>query len=529
MLLLWLAWLTSFSLGNQADTATTWQPWEHTLISRVVYDNPYSVVSVTATFTGPGGAAFSTPGFWVSGNMFKIRCAFPVSGVWTWNLTCSDSGNKSLHQQSGKVSVTAYAGNNRLYRHGFVRVGYTKRYLIHQDGTPFFWLGDTGWLAFKKSSWQEWRQYVDNRAAKGFTVIQTHANQYIPDTSSQAALMPLRNDLPDPAYFQLLEEKIAYANQRGIVVLLVGLGYSGKGNYVPNMNTAAFTRYLTSRLAARAVIFSPSMDAPYDDRNDQMASLLKAAASVHLITQHVGTVAGAAEAYHLKPYIDFTALQSGHHNGATPKAYEAAVQWTHTLRQLHPTKPVINSEAMYDGRGNNEGNNWREQDARKLGWMSWLSGALGYTYGAGETDRHVAGSTGGLFRFVQDSLQYDYWRKVVDWPSSDQMSYLKQFFEHLTWWHLEPKPDRIRNQAGAPLQIMTLAQSPEGNLLVAYLPDNHDIRLDMTGLNKDLTGQWYNPRKNQYVPVKEPIHTTGEQLFVCPGPGDWVLLLQIRS
>jgi hypothetical protein len=121
----------------------------------------------------------------------------------------------------------------------------------------------------------------------------------------------------------------------------------------------------------------------YDKRNDQMGQHLKTVSTLHLVTQHIGTVAGAAEAYHAKSYLDFNGLQSGHHNGNMHKAYDAAFNWSLSLWKMQPTKPVINTEAVYDGRGNNEGNNWREQDARKLGWIGWLSGALGYTYGAG--------------------------------------------------------------------------------------------------------------------------------------------------
>jgi hypothetical protein len=518
--------LTAYCRTIATDSASTWQLWEHTLTSRKSYSDAYQTLSVAATFTSTDGKSVTVPGLYVSGNTFKIRFAFPASGIWNWKTTCSDAKNKTLHQRSGQVVVTAYKGLNPLYNHGFVRVGDTKRYLVFDDGTPFFWLGDTGWLAFRQSSMTEWKTYIDNRAAKGFTVIQTHASQYLPNDSTQAAISPLKNGLPDPGYFNNLDEKISYANQQGLVVLLVGLGVSGKGHYIPEMNTAAFARYLTARLASHAVIFSPSMDARYDDRNDQMATLLKAASPVHLVTQHVGTLIEAAAAYHLKPSIDFTALQSGHHNGNIAKAHEAAVKWSQNLWQLEPTKPVINSEAMYDGRGSNEGNSWREQDARKLGWMSWLSGALGYTYGAGETDRHVTGGQGGLFRFVKDSTSYDYWRNVLEWPSSTQMSYLKQFFAQIPWWQLEPAPDRIRNQANSPLQTMTLSRSRNGDLVVAYLPDNHSIQMDMNGLQSGLKGYWFNPVQNQYRTVSESIGQAGEQTFRSPGAGDWVLLLR---
>ena len=46
-----------------------------------------------------------------------------------------------------------------------------KHYLL-EDGKPFFWLGDTGWLIFGNFTDDEAYTYLRNRAEKGFNVIQ---------------------------------------------------------------------------------------------------------------------------------------------------------------------------------------------------------------------------------------------------------------------------------------------------------------------------------------------------------------------
>ena len=46
------------------------------------------------------------------------------------------------------------------------------RFLQHENGTPFFWLGDTGWLIFQRLDRNEAKQYFENRKAKGFNVVQ---------------------------------------------------------------------------------------------------------------------------------------------------------------------------------------------------------------------------------------------------------------------------------------------------------------------------------------------------------------------
>ena len=60
-------------------------------------------------------------------------------------------------------------------RHGLLKVSENKRFLVQEDGTPFFWLGDTAWELFHRLNREEADRYLENRAAKGFTVIQAVA------------------------------------------------------------------------------------------------------------------------------------------------------------------------------------------------------------------------------------------------------------------------------------------------------------------------------------------------------------------
>ncbi|MDH7571107.1 MAG: DUF4038 domain-containing protein, partial [Armatimonadota bacterium] len=56
--------------------------------------------------------------------------------------------------------------------HGPLRVTPDGRYLQHADGTPFLWLGDTAWELFHRLNREESERYLENRRAKGFTVVQ---------------------------------------------------------------------------------------------------------------------------------------------------------------------------------------------------------------------------------------------------------------------------------------------------------------------------------------------------------------------
>ena len=56
-----------------------------------------------------------------------------------------------------------------------LKVHHEKQYLMWEDGTPFFYLGDTAWELFHRLNREEADEYLSLRAAQGFHVIQAAA------------------------------------------------------------------------------------------------------------------------------------------------------------------------------------------------------------------------------------------------------------------------------------------------------------------------------------------------------------------
>ena len=54
------------------------------------------------------------------------------------------------------------------------------RYLKHQNGQPFFWLGDTGWLMPQRLNREEVAFYLDNCSRAGFNVVQVQTLNGVP-------------------------------------------------------------------------------------------------------------------------------------------------------------------------------------------------------------------------------------------------------------------------------------------------------------------------------------------------------------
>ena len=53
-----------------------------------------------------------------------------------------------------------------------IKVSENGLHLLNMDGSPFFWLGDTGWELFHRLDRDEVKIYFENRSEKGFNVIQ---------------------------------------------------------------------------------------------------------------------------------------------------------------------------------------------------------------------------------------------------------------------------------------------------------------------------------------------------------------------
>jgi hypothetical protein len=522
ILLIVLCLLVAGSPDIKVKTAVQWQPWEASLKANHKQNGRPSYLE--AIFTGPRGETFKSPGFTDDGAIFHFRAAFPSAGTWKWKSVCSDQGDKGLHNRKGKAEVKPYTGDNPLYKHGDLKVSKDKRYLVYADGTPFLWMGETGWRMTQQSAMDEWHYYIDTRAAQKFTEIQISPRGVSKKPETELEEVSFKPDnTPDPVFWQDLEAKVRYANDKGIAILMVGISKDWSDKFLKNPANQPFETYITGRLAPFMVLFSPSFDQAYMKGNDSVAVELKKY-TTHLVTQHAGTNYEANLTYRNAVSVDFCGMQSGHHGGNLQRAYNAARSWTLDMWNAIPVKPVVDIEAMYDAYGDNSGKNWREKDARKLGWIAWLSGSRGYTYGCGDVPPKVPKGAGGVWRFNKDASAYDYWRKAILWKSAGQMTIMHDFFKSFEWWKLAPSHEVILNQAINDTVKMVASINADKSLLVVYMPDNPEVILDLSSMTGTLTGKWFNTVTGNYVPVGSPVIPAKKVSFSRPGSWEDALL-----
>src|SRR4051812_48105336 len=109
-----------------------------------------------------------------------------------------------------------------------------KRSLVYLNGKPFFYMADTAWHLFEKTTRAEADLYLETRAAQGFTVIQAEVNaRFGANRNGDRAFVNDDPTRPNEAYFDYVDYVVNKANALGMYVALVPLDsrWSGDGTF----------------------------------------------------------------------------------------------------------------------------------------------------------------------------------------------------------------------------------------------------------------------------------------------------------
>ncbi len=541
----------SISLTNAAVNPGTLHPWEVYTLSFTTqnsYSNPYAVIPASkggdllqVVFDGTGGEAsgkhLTLIGFWNGGREFCVNFAAPCSGSWTYKSISTD---QSLDGKTGNFNVVPWNGyqlDENPTRNGFVRVRQTGinagHYFEYTDGHPFLWVGDTWWNWTKKDiHFDTFRELVDNRAGKGFTIGQL----FVPGNgwSQESSMLSDHYNTLDTAHIRHVEEMIRYANSKGITVW-VHAWWSRKdmATNIGAENMRRWWRYLVHRLGAYNVIWV--LAGEYNMYNyggmgldfwKDLGKMIKEEDPYQRIVGVHNTPpfweGGAeapqwstAEVLQDETWLDYNQSQVGHGRYAN----EMIPLVVSDAYKRQPPKPIVVTEAWYEFV---EGNP-RGLDIRFAAWSAMMSGAAGHTYGGGHVwlaDLPESPSSGGTW-----PREKGYLRTTYDYEGAVSMGHLANFFSHIDWWNMSPHPELIRDYP----QPLCLARP--GKEYLVYLRYGGMVRIE-TGSSDATTSYsyyWYDPGNGKMYDTKT-ITGAGPLIFRCPEsyPGvtqyhDWVL------
>ncbi|HEX5416659.1 MAG TPA: DUF4038 domain-containing protein [Chloroflexota bacterium] len=503
-------------------------PIEWSYNSGKFYPDPFNALELDLHLTAPDGSQLTVPAFWGGDQIWRVRFAPRQVGQYHFRTTCSDAANADLHDQTGALTVTEYGGNNPLLRHGPLRVNASRRYLEHQDGTPFFWLGDTWWMGLcRRLSWpDEFRTLLADRVEKGYTVVQIVAGLYpdmpaFDERGANEAGFPWETDYTriNPAYFDQADLRIAELVRAGIVPCLVGcwgyfIGWLGVEGMMP---------------------FYLSED-PNGDREFQRRAWTELAAHVksidpdhHPITIHPTSPAASRDQLVTAEHLDLDLLQTGHGDRLS---LAPTIETARRAVAAEPRLPVVNSEVCYEGIA--EAN--RQEVQRLMFWASVLSGACGHTYGAN-----------GIWQL--NSRQQPYgpsphgfswgdvpWEDAYRLPGSAQVALGKQLLEDYPWWRFEPHPEWVEPGARADDYHLPYAAGIADEVRIVYFPQATGFRwgrerFRLVGLAPDPSYRafFWDPKNARRYPI-DRVEVDASGTWVIPHPPlfqDWVLVLEM--
>ncbi len=240
---------TSFSLSVTDSTVQVPQYSVYTINmnSASSYSNPYTQVTVTATFNGPNGIQKTVKGFWDGGNSYKVRFTPTVQGTWSYTITSSpyDSGLAKTGQ------FTAIAPNN----HGFIRrdSNYPQSF-VYDDGTRYFMWGQTYYEIIRNAmTGNSWQTAVSNSKQKGMNKVRmlimhwtdNHENPY-PETSPFAG----NHDTLNLPHWQKIDQIVEYMASQGVAAEIIPLPDSAGDATGTQVQDERYIKYVIARYGA---------------------------------------------------------------------------------------------------------------------------------------------------------------------------------------------------------------------------------------------------------------------------------------
>ena len=275
-----------------------------------------------------------------------------------------------------------------------LKVSDNHRFLVTQDGRPFFWLGDTAWELFHRLNREEADRYLRNRVERRFTVIQAVVLAELnglKDPNAYGHTPLIQNDptRPNEDYFQHVDWVIARANALGLYIGLLptwGNNWHRTNGVFSPQNAAAYGEWLGKRYRDAGLVWILGGDRPVE--NDRHREILRAMArglrqgdgGSHLVTFHPSGGSGSAAWFHTEDWLDFNMRQNGHAAEFTGRYDQTATDY----RRL-PAKPVLDGEPLYEDHpvsfdANRLGYSVAADVRRPLYW-DLFGGAFGHTYG----------------------------------------------------------------------------------------------------------------------------------------------------
>jgi hypothetical protein len=420
-----------------------------------------------------------------------------------------------------------------------LRISEDKIHLVKKDGKPFFWLGDTGWELFHRLNRDEAKEYLQNRADKGFTVIQAVAlaefdGLNTPNAYGDKPLIDNDPTKPNDAYFKQVDFIVDEANKRGLIIAMLPTWgdkwNKDKWGIGPEIFTAENARiygeWLGKRYKDKQIVWVLGGDRNLVDAEDyaiirnMAAGLRKGDGGSHLLTFHPPGGKSSFDFFAEDDWIDFHTSQTGHRVGSPD--YRTNIK----ARNLKIIKPHLISEPNYEDHPNDfnpSEKGWMDDfDTREAAYWNMLSGGAGHSYG-----NHNIWQFYTEERIPVNNARTN-WHFAMNHLGAYQVGFMRKMFEKRNWQKLQPDQSVIIGDNPEGVEYKVAAVSRDNDFMMVYIPYGRKTIVSMTKIEATkLRGWWFNPRDGKTISIGD-FDNTGNREFIPTSVGrgsDWVLII----
>lgn len=398
------------------------------------------------------------------------------------------------------ASSFAQKNSDKPWVNGKLIVSENSRFLQHENGTPFFWLGDTGWLLPQNLDRNEAANYLLNCRNAGYNVVQIQVLNGVPSINAYGQMSNIDgwnfSDIDRKGvygYWDHLDYIVKTAEQQGIYVGMVCIwGGLVKAGLLDMEGARKYGTFLANRYKdCPNIVWIIGGDIVGDVKMevwDTLAETIKSIDANHLMTYHPRGRTVSARWFNSRKWLDFNMFQSGHRrygqrmdNKDYPipdNTEEDNWMYVDSAWSYKPIKPVLDGEPSYEripvGLHDAREGYWQASDVRRYAYWSVFAGSCGHTYGNNCIMSMWKPGHKAAYGNVDDMIP---WYEAQKDPGYSQMKHLKTLM--LAFPYFERVPDQsiiVNNGEKYHRHIATRGK----DWLMVYNFSGDLMRLDLT-------------------------------------------------
>ena len=413
----------------------------------------------------------------------------------------------------GLTTIFTYA--QKPWDNGRLMISSNNRYLQFENGSPFFWLGDTGWLVPQHLDRSEVEYYFNKCRRAGYNMVQIQVMDAVPSYNiyGQQSL-PYGWDFTkaDPegvySYWDHLDYIVRKAEQNGIYIGMVAIwGSQIQAGNINAEQAKAYGKFLAERYKNNPnIIWIMGGDIQgniHPEVWNALATSIKSIDNKHLMTFHPRGRYTSAKWWSKASWMDFHTFQSGHRkygqrmgNKEYPipdSTEEDNWMYVDSTWAYKPIKPVLDDEPSYEDipKGLHDANEarWQDYDVRRYAYWSVFAGSCGHTYGHNVIMQML--KPGYPTGYGSDGTVKAWYQGLED-PGYNQMQYLSDLMLSFPFFERIPDQSIIVGKNG--MKYDRLIATRGKDYLMVYNYNSNFMKIDLRKISgKKKLLWWFNP------------------------------------